>query len=140
MWLIKPPIPANAFQRSDLLLWEYVVVVNNSTTPFLLYLLTGIDLHEYLAGPMAVPVMPHPITGVKLPTTLGHEFSGTIEEIGEGVFSLKVGDRVAVKPNLSDGSCSRCAMGRLNICSSLGFIGYSSMSRNSQVSYRSDRI
>ncbi|KAJ5755042.1 hypothetical protein N7533_004585 [Penicillium manginii] len=86
----------------------------------------GSDLHEYLTGPSAVPVNPHPITGAKLPTTLGHEFSGTVEEIGEGVVSLKVGDKVAIKPNLSDGSCSRCAMGRQNICSSLGFIGYSS--------------
>lgn len=117
-----------------------MAAVNHLTTPFLIQILTVIDLHEYLAGPMAVPVTPHPITGVKLPTTLGHEFSGTVEEIGEGVVGLKVGDRVAVKPNLSDGSCSRCAMGRLNICSSLGFIGYSSMSRDSQVCYKSDRI
>ncbi|KAJ5098177.1 hypothetical protein N7532_005178 [Penicillium argentinense] len=86
----------------------------------------GSDLHEYLAGPLTVPTTPHPITGVTLPTTLGHEFSGTVEEIGAGIVSLKVGDRVAVKPNLSDGSCSRCIMGRQNICSSLGFIGYTS--------------
>ncbi|KAJ5990495.1 hypothetical protein N7522_010702 [Penicillium canescens] len=61
----------------------------------------------------------------KLPTTLGHEFSGTIEEIGTGVTGLKVGDRVAVKPNLSDGTCSRCSIGRFNSCENLGFIGYS---------------
>ncbi|OGE52717.1 hypothetical protein PENARI_c009G09067 [Penicillium arizonense] len=65
----------------------------------------GSDIHEYLAGPLAVPVTPHAVTGEKLPTTLGHEFSGTIEEIGTGVTRLKVGDRVAVKPNLSDGTC-----------------------------------
>jgi threonine dehydrogenase-like Zn-dependent dehydrogenase len=108
-----------------------VVAVNIQTTFPLLQILIETDLHEYLTGPSAVPVTPHPITGAKLPTTLGHEFSGTVEEIGEGVVSLKVGDRVAIKPNLSDGSCSRCAMGRQNICSSLGFIGYSSMSRYS---------
>ncbi|KAJ5102068.1 hypothetical protein NUU61_004290 [Penicillium alfredii] len=84
------------------------------------------DLHEYLAGPMVVPVSPHPITGEKLPTTLGHEFSGTIEEIGRDVTDLKVGDRVAVKPNLYDGICPSCSMGRVNCCDSLGFIGYSS--------------
>jgi threonine dehydrogenase-like Zn-dependent dehydrogenase len=74
---------------------------------------------------MAVPVTPHAITGEKLPTTLGHEFSGTIEEIGSGVTALKVGDRVAVRPNLSDGTCSRCSVGRFNSCQNLGFIGYS---------------
>lgn len=38
---------------------------------------------------------------------------------------LKVGDKVAIKPNLSDGTCRRCTMGRNNCCDSLGFIGYS---------------
>ncbi|KAI2732803.1 hypothetical protein DTO012A8_10172 [Penicillium roqueforti] len=40
----------------------------------------GSDIHEYLAGPTIVPATPHPLTDQKLPTTLGHEFSGTIEE------------------------------------------------------------
>lgn len=83
------------------------------------------DLHEYIAGPQAVPVNPHPLTGEKLPTTLGHEFSGTVEEVGEGVMGLQVGDKVAIKPNLADGTCRRCTMGRTNCCDSLGFIGYS---------------
>lgn len=78
---------------------------------------------------MAVPAMPHPITGDKLPTTLGHEFSGTVEEVGAGVAGLKVGDRVAVKPHLFDGTCSRCTRGRFNSCENLGFIGYSSKSK-----------
>ncbi|KAJ5123273.1 hypothetical protein N7448_009370 [Penicillium atrosanguineum] len=85
----------------------------------------GSDLHEYLTGPHSVPVHPHPLTGEKLPTALGHEFSGTVEEIGDGVNGLKIGDKVAVKPNLSDDTCRRCLMGRNNCCDSLGFIGYS---------------
>ncbi|KAI9373657.1 chaperonin 10-like protein [Aspergillus egyptiacus] len=86
----------------------------------------GSDLHEYLAGPITVPTKPHAITGGQLPVTLGHEFSGTIEEVGQGVTGLKVGQRVAVKPNLSDGTCSSCAFGRPNCCRNLGFIGFSS--------------
>lgn len=86
------------------------------------------DLHEYLAGPITVPTTPHPLTGASLPVTLGHEFSGTVEEVGAGVTRVKVGDRVAVKPNLSDGTCPCCVRGRPNCCRNLGFIGYSSQS------------
>jgi threonine dehydrogenase-like Zn-dependent dehydrogenase len=67
------------------------------------------------------------VTGATLPVTLGHEFSGTVEEVGADTTTrLKVGDRVAVKPNLYDGSCASCLMGRVNCCRNLGFIGYSS--------------
>ncbi|KAE8140632.1 chaperonin 10-like protein [Aspergillus pseudotamarii] len=86
----------------------------------------GSDLHEYLAGPSTVPQTPHPITNATLPVTLGHEFSGTVEEVGADVTRVKVGDRVAVKPNLYDGTCARCVQGRVNCCRNLGFIGYSS--------------
>lgn len=78
-----------------------------------------------MGGPHAVPQSPHPITGEKLPTTLGHEFSGIIEEVGVDVTDLKIGDKVAVKPTLSDGTCWPCSMGRMNCCNNLGFIGYS---------------
>ncbi|GAB1201596.1 hypothetical protein APSETT445_000174 [Aspergillus pseudonomiae] len=66
----------------------------------------AVHLHEYLAGPSTVPQTPHPITNATLPVTLGHEFSGIIEEVGPGVTRVKVGDRVAVKPNLYDGTCN----------------------------------
>ncbi|KAL5337746.1 chaperonin 10-like protein [Aspergillus crustosus] len=84
------------------------------------------DLHEYLAGPIVIPTEPHALTGGQLPVTLGHEFSGTIEEIGQGVTGFKIGDRVAIRPNLSDGTCSSCLYGRPNCCRNLGFIGFSS--------------
>ncbi|KAL5355745.1 chaperonin 10-like protein [Aspergillus floccosus] len=86
----------------------------------------GSDLHEYLSGPITIPQTPHAITGQKLPVTLGHEFSGTVEEVGAGVTRVRVGDRVAIKPNLADGTCPCCVRGRPNCCRNLGFIGYSS--------------
>ncbi|GLA65994.1 hypothetical protein AtubIFM56815_010523 [Aspergillus tubingensis] len=64
----------------------------------------GSDIHEYLHGPSTIPSTMHPITGEKIPVTLGHEFSGIIIEVGEGVTRLHVGDNVAIKPNLFDGS------------------------------------
>jgi threonine dehydrogenase-like Zn-dependent dehydrogenase len=51
---------------------------------------------------MTIPKFPthdtaDPITGEKLPVTMGHEFSGTIVEVGPGVRDdLKVGTNVAV--------------------------------------------
>ncbi len=59
----------------------------------------GTDLHEYLDGPIFVPcACHHPISGEKAPITMGHEFSGVISELGEGVTDLKVGQKVVVEP------------------------------------------
>ena len=53
----------------------------------------GSDLHEYLGGPIFIPVdEPHPLTGEKAPVTLGHEFSGEVVEVGEGVSNYKIGE------------------------------------------------
>ncbi|KAE8147603.1 chaperonin 10-like protein [Aspergillus avenaceus] len=79
-------------------------------------------LHEYTSGPMATPQTPHAITGGMIPVTLGHEFSGVIEEVGEGVRRVKVGDAVAVRTHLYDGSCVCCVNGRRNCCRNMGFI------------------
>ncbi|TPG35267.1 hypothetical protein EAH80_09470 [Mycobacterium hodleri] len=68
--------------------------------------LCGTDLHEYLHGPHHIPVTPHPLTGTQLPIILGHEFSGTIREVGSDVTDLMPGDRVRVEPIYS---CRRCA-------------------------------
>jgi (R,R)-butanediol dehydrogenase/meso-butanediol dehydrogenase/diacetyl reductase len=60
----------------------------------------GTDLHEYLEGPIFVPPAghPHPISGESAPVTMGHEFSGTITALGEGVTDLEVGQTVVVEP------------------------------------------
>lgn len=59
----------------------------------------GSDLHEYFHGPLFIPLdQPHPVTGHSGPTTLGHEASGTVASVGEGVTDLAVGDRVALEP------------------------------------------
>ena len=60
----------------------------------------GSDLHEYLDGPIFVPGKgnPHPISGEEVPITLGHEFSGTVAEVGANVSDLEVGQHVVVEP------------------------------------------
>ena len=84
----------------------------------------GSDLHEYLAGPIFIPVdKPHPITGDVAPVIMGHEFSGEVVEIGKDVTNVKVGDRVVVEPMDVCGTCPACTSGQYNLCSSLGFHG-----------------
>ena len=83
----------------------------------------GTDLHEYYAGPIFVPTEPHPLTGAQLPIVMGHEFSGTITALGEGVTGWAEGDRVAIEPIYRCGRCGPCRAGTYNICAQIGFHG-----------------
>jgi len=50
----------------------------------------GTDLHEYLEGPVFISTdKPDPFLGQKAPVTLGHEFSGIVEEVGKDVTKYK---------------------------------------------------
>ena len=84
-----------------------------------------LDLNEYLGGASLMPTTPHPITKEKVPLTMGHEISGTVDEIGEDVHDLKVGSRVVVQPIIYDGTCNACKEGYINCCDNNGFIGLS---------------
>ncbi|KIL41637.1 hypothetical protein SD70_05805 [Gordoniibacillus kamchatkensis] len=53
---------------------------------------------------------------VKPPVILGHEFSGTIVQLGDANSSFGIGDRVVVEPLLTCGTCSACASGHYNVC------------------------
>lgn len=57
------------------------------------------------------------------PNVLGHEFSGTVAELGEGVTSLKVGDRVAGVPLVPCMKCPDCQRGDYSLCKHYSFIG-----------------
>ncbi|MGW0039081.1 2,3-butanediol dehydrogenase [Gordonia sp. NPDC003376] len=60
----------------------------------------GTDLHEYADGPIFIPPSghPQPISGESAPVTLGHEMSGVVYAVGDGVDDLAVGDHVVVEP------------------------------------------
>nr|CAA9434305.1 MAG: Threonine dehydrogenase and related Zn-dependent dehydrogenases [uncultured Rubrobacteraceae bacterium] len=51
------------------------------------------------------------------PLVMGHEFAGTVVEVGEGVNENLVGRTVAVNPLSSDGTCRLCRAGLANLCS-----------------------
>lgn len=57
------------------------------------------------------------------PNVLGHEFSGTVEEIGEEVTTLKPGDRVAGVPLVPCMKCEDCQKGNYSLCKHYSFIG-----------------
>lgn len=57
------------------------------------------------------------------PIVLGHEFSGIVEEIGEGVTKVKVGDTVSGAPLLPCMKCGDCQRGNYSLCKHYGFIG-----------------
>lgn len=88
----------------------------------------GSDLHLFHDGPIPPAPsteQPHPLSGETLPVVLGHEFSGVVEEVGEGVGGLAVGDSVVVEPLMVDGTCPACKAGKYNLCEQMGFIGIS---------------
>jgi alcohol dehydrogenase len=66
----------------------------------------GSDLHLYHG------MMPDTRVG----TTFGHEFIGTVHEVGPSVQNLRVGDRVMVPFNVYCGSCFFCARGLYSNC------------------------
>lgn len=72
------------------------------------------DVHTALDG--TVPT-------AYVPITLGHEPSGIISEIGNGVRGWNKGDRVAIHPQVSCGLCPQCREGRDGICINAKVLG-----------------
>lgn len=74
---------------------------------------TDIDVLHARYGDGAFPLVP------------GHEYAGVIEAVAADVTGLKTGDRVAVDPNLSCGTCPACRKGLTNLCRDLKAYGVS---------------
>lgn len=72
------------------------------------------DLHYIEHG---VPTFKEP------PLILGHETSGTVAELGEGVTDIAIGARVLVPAVVTCGKCRMCRVGKENICEKMVMFG-----------------
>jgi 2-desacetyl-2-hydroxyethyl bacteriochlorophyllide A dehydrogenase len=63
---------------------------------------------------------------VTVPAVLGHEMSGVVARLGQGVDAVAVGDRVTVMPLDWCGECPACRAGHEHVCQRLNFLGIDS--------------
>jgi len=63
----------------------------------------------------------HP--GVRYPVVMGHESTGVIDSLGEGVSGLTSGQHVLINPIIACGRCDMCARGAENLCRNAGLMG-----------------
>jgi len=73
----------------------------------------GSDVHAFRGK--------HPF--VSPPIVPGHEFSGSVSKLGEGVKGFSEGERIVVEPSLTCGTCWNCRNGLYNICTNLKVLG-----------------
>jgi len=71
----------------------------------------GSDLHIFKGKHPSAP----------LPVAIGHELSGQVLRIGNGVSRLREGDRVVVEPVITCGQCYFCQKGEYNLCTQISF-------------------
>lgn len=83
---------------------EAIVEVRSSS-------ICGSDLHIFKGK--------HP--AVKLPVTIGHEFSGVVVKTGRNSSGFKPGDRVVLEPIINCGRCEACRSGNYGLCENASF-------------------
>src|SRR6202140_5468828 len=60
---------------------------------------------------------------IKPPVTLGHEFCGAVERVGEEVRAVRAGDFVSAEMHVNCGHCRQCRVGEAHVCQNLKIIG-----------------
>ncbi|HDP79361.1 MAG TPA: alcohol dehydrogenase [Spirochaetes bacterium] len=82
----------------------------------------GSDIHVYHGK--------HPYTSY--PVVQGHEVSGEVAAIGEGVCTIRPGDRVTIMPQVVCGECYSCRHGAYHICDNLKVMGFQTIGAASE--------
>ncbi len=102
IWLEEIPIPKIGIN-------EVLVKIKKTA-------ICGTDLHIYRWDEWSKQT-------IKTPITIGHEYVGTIVELGSGVTDLKIGERVTGEGHIACGRCRNCRRGRKHICENTIGIG-----------------
>ena len=76
----------------------------------------GGDIHYFETGRIGDFV-------VDPPFVLGHEPSGVVVEVGDGITHLRPGDKVSLEPGKTCGRCKSCRSGQYNLCPDVVFFG-----------------
>ena len=76
----------------------------------------GTDLHIYRWDEWSQKT-------IKTPMTIGHEYVGTIAEMGKGVTGFKIGERVTGEGHIACGHCRNCRRGKKHVCENTIGIG-----------------
>ncbi len=79
----------------------------------------GSDLRRWREGPPAGAGSYEDMDGI----VSGHEIGGTVIAVGEKVPGYRVGDRLAIAPDIHCGTCYYCRRGMYNLCDELHFLG-----------------
>ncbi|NDL68358.1 zinc-dependent alcohol dehydrogenase [Anaerotalea alkaliphila] len=82
----------------------------------------GSDIHVYHGK--------HPY--VSYPLTQGHEVSGKVVALGEGVTGLEVGQKATIEPQVVCNECYPCAHGKYNLCENLKVMGFQTVGSASE--------
>ncbi len=78
----------------------------------------GTDMHIYNWDDWAA-------SAVLTPNVFGHEFAGIVEEVGDQVRNVKVGDRVSGEGHIVCGTCRACRTGNAHVCPNTRSFGIS---------------
>ena len=61
---------------------------------------------------------------VRFPVVPGHEWSGVVDSIGEGVTDLELGQRIVCEGNIGCMRCARCRAGDTHLCQRYDAVGF----------------
>jgi threonine 3-dehydrogenase len=103
VWLEEVPIPT--ITENDVLIKVHKTAI------------CGTDVHIYKWDDWARKNVP-------VPLVIGHEFMGTIVEVGKNVQNLTVGERVSAEGHLTCNTCSNCMVGKKHLCLNTRGVGY----------------